>query len=363
MSKVYNEDEPYFRGLALLPLKAGKSPVFIVNARGPIIDGPCELEVRKTEMPHIDKLPENERYKIGVAMRCIASSLDHRNVSIDEAMTVYGLLGDAIGDWMDHHHLDVSSFGADTLVTLYLNRHSHYYAKSGVLAFRDFVRSYVDQCAPPADSLVTKVHVAPRAFDIEAEFAASLAIGRTLHVAASVYEQCEQIDLANFSFSANAYPCDMFRVQIDESSWLQNLIKPRTRLNAKWLCIDARESVWKLCEQVRERRIGSAKIANVTQAATYDCNSYTCSPMPSQMYVPVDGESHSFTCEPEEAWRIFRTAAALTLLMTHPKTGIRIMRGHRRASLNLPKGISVESLIFDLRNVASQDCRNTNDKL
>lgn len=374
MSAKETPNEPFFRGLLLQPFNSNGRTVYINNMNAP--DGQCELAIRKAEMPPIDELAEEMRFTVGIATRYIAASLDAvLHLSVAQALTMYGELAEGIGDWMDQHHDNVSTFDVDALLGIYLRRFGHLYDATGFVAplFASRVHNYVNIFIPPLlhgqiaeenhkGSLgalfagrnpgAKNIYLPPRAYDIEAACADLFEKAHVLRVPAHVYDECERADWTGFYLNSNVFQIRAFRVQVDGQTWLQSISNPLIQLQTEWLIIDIRDQVWKCYERVLSRKLDSGERGEITYGAWTDSKTGEYGPIETQMYVPINNEYQSLTCPPEEASRIFHVMASLMLLMQHPKVKLKMSINGRRSKLILPKGRSVNSLIADLIGLA-----------
>ena len=374
MSDIYNEHEPFFRGLSLLPFQRDKQPIHIRNLNAP--DGPCELAIRsRSEMPLIDDVDEETRFKIGLATRYIVASFDGvLHLREDVALAMYGQIAEDIADWMDCHENERPSFGVSTYVALFLRRFGHLYDAIGFPAtfFADRVHNYVNIFVPPLlhgqmkavdgdiDALfadrspgVRAAFVPARAYDIEEACKDLLSSAPVLHVPAHVYDECERADWTGFYLDASVFQVRAFRVQVDGQTWLQSISNPFIQLQTDWLIVDIRQPIWKCYERVLMRELDSGKRGEITYGVWSDSTTSEYGPIRSQSYAPIANEYRSLTCPPEEASRILHAMASLMALMLHPKVKLAIKDRGRRAKLRLPPGRSVSSLIADMLSRAS----------
>ncbi len=334
--------EPYFRGLLFLPLEDLAQPFFVNNQHG-IPDGPCELAIRELEMLPIDCLTRTMRYKIGLAMRYTACSFDAQELTVTKAIELYGTLAESIGDWMDRHPENTAAFNIDTFLDLYLTKRTDL-QRDYVSWFRGRVHAYINGRL----SAVPQKGPSPRAFDIEAACAAMLPWAPVLHVDSHVYDQCERGDWTALRPSHILLPSPVLRVQIDGETWLQSVSDPFIRLQTEWLLVDVSEQQWKCYERVHARAVNGSVTPDVTYGAWLDAKTGTYGPIESQMYVPADGAVQTLTCDMKEAGRMFHVLGTLMILFAHPKVRVREIRGGNQAVLELPKGSSVNDLVYEV---------------
>ncbi len=334
--------EPYYRGLLFLPFNDLEQPFFVNNQHG-IPDGPCELAIRELEMPPIDSLAPELRYRIGIAMRYIASSFDVQKLTVAKAIEIYGTLAEGIGDWMDRHSESTDAFDINTLLDLYLSQRNDL-DPSYVSWFRERTHVYVNGriTATPQRG------PSPRAFDIEAMCAELLPWAPVLHVQSHIYDECERGDWTAPPPDLLQLPSPVFRVQVDGETWLQSISDPFIRLQTEWLLIDVTEPRWKCYERVHARSLNGAAIPDVTYGAWLDAKTGHYGPIESQMYVPVSGALRTLTCDVSESGRMFHVLGTLMILFAHPEVQLREVHGTDDAALELPKGVSVNDLIYDI---------------
>jgi len=332
--------EPYYRGLLYLPLEELVQPLFVNDVYG-IPDGPCELAVRQLEMPPIDSLAPEMRYRIGLAMRYIACSFDGQGLTVDEAIKIYGYLAERIAGWMDQHSENLADFSIDTLLNIYLSLRKDLPADY-VSWFRERTHAYVNGRINGSP----QKGPSPRAFDIEASCAELLTCAPVLHVQSHVYDQCEVGDWT--ALRTYSVPAPLFRVQVDGETWLQSVSDPFIRQQTEWLLFDLRAPQWKCYERVHARSLNEAATANFTNGAWLDAKTGGYGPIESQMYVPVNGTVETLTCSMREAGRMFHVLGSLMYLFSNSKVRIREVQGTNEAVLMLPKNASVNDLIYDV---------------
>lgn len=338
--------EPYYRGLLRLPIEHIESPIIIQNENG-VEDGPCELAIRKLEMPMIDHLPETERYKVGLAMRFIAHSFDTRALTEEEAIEIYGSLSEAIANHMINRERDAAKFNVDTLLDLLLAHYAYLYTLKGYL-FRYEVHRYVRR----GMRVNYKRGGPPRAWDIENACEDLLNRALVLHMPSHVYDQCERADWTAFRSSRNLLPAPAFRIAVDGESWLQAESNPFVRLQTEWLIVDARAQQWHLFERVRLQGMDIPPNTDVTYGVWVDSNTGVYGPIESQSYIPINGEYHSLSCDQKEAGRIYHVIGTLMLLCQHPNVHIREMKDPKHAVLEVPVDVSIDDLVADVLDAA-----------
>lgn len=336
--------EPFFRGLLYLPLDELKQPLFIKN-KYRVADGRCEIFVRENlEMPPIDALPEEMRYKIGIAMRYIACSFDVQGLEVGDAMKIYGLLAERIDDWMDQHFQNTAAFEIDTLLDLYVSLRPK--LDNDYLSwFRGRVHVYIDNRlnAPP------EIGPSPRAFDIEAVCEELFRLAPVLRIPSSVYDQCERADsIDGISAQMLAVPTQLFLLLVDGETRLQSVSDPSIRMQTKWLLVDVRGPRWECYERVHSYGPKGATLPDITYGAWYDTETGNYGPIESQMWVPVDGTPKTLSCNLKEAGRIFHALGTFMALYRHPRVRVRKSWWKRDPILTLPRGMSVNDLISDI---------------
>lgn len=374
MSAELYPNEPFFRGLLLQPFKNTGQPMFVNNLNAP--DGPCELAIRKSEMPPFDSLADETRFVLGLAMRYIAASFDgNLKLTVDDALKLYGQLAEDIADWMDRNSAAAHSFDVDVLLDILLFRVGHLYDAAAFPSWylRSRVHYYVSRFTPtllhgkfPTEiertTLTTLLAnrtpgikiagIQPRAHDVEQACADLLESAPLLHVPAKVYDECERADWTGFYLNHGVIAVRAFRVIVDGETWIQAPSNPLIQLQTEWLIVDIRENVWKCYERVHQRNIHSGERGEVTWGAWMNIETREYGPIESQAYVPIDGQYHSLTCPTNEASRIFHVFASLMVLMQHPDVRIPVRARGRKAYLKLPAGKSVNRLIADMLHQA-----------
>lgn len=332
--------EPYYRGLLYLPFEELVQPFFVKDVYG-IPDGRCELAVRQLEMPPIDSLAPEMRYRIGIAMRYIACSFDAQALTVDQTIRIYGHLAERIAEWMDQHSESVAEFNIDKLLDIYLSLRKDLRADY-VSWFRKRTHAYVNGRINGSP----QKGPSPRAFDIEASCAELLTWAPVLHVQSHTYDQCEVGDWT--ALRPLSIPAPAFRLQVDGETWLQSISDPFILQQTEWLLFDLREPLWKCFERVHVRSLNEAGISNFTNGAWLDATTGGYGPIESQMYVPVNGTVETLTCSMREAGRMFHVLGSLMYLFAHSKVRIREVQGTNEAVLMLPKNASVNDLIYNV---------------
>jgi|GEM_PF-6016917 len=147
---------------------------------------------------------------------------------------------------------------------------------------------------------------------------------------------------------AYSVPAPVFRVQVVGETWLQSVGDPFIRQQTEWLLFDLREPKWKCYERVHARSLNEAATANFTYGAWLDVKTGGYGPIESQMYLPVNGAIETLTCSVKEAGRMFHVLGSLMYLFAHSKVQLREVQGTNEAVLMLPKGASVNDLIYDV---------------
>ena len=336
-------EEPYYRGLLLLPLKHINSP-FIVRNKNGYEDGPCELAFRNDlEMPMIETLSEELRYMIGVAVRYIGFSLDMVGLSVTEAEGIHGDLCESIALHMTPaNSSEPQPFTVDTLVVYLLEKHGYLYSDQAA-AFRESVHKYVHK-------VMTANYERggpPRAWDIEAAAKELFDVAPSIHVRSHVYDQCERGDWTAFQTDRPLLPAPVFKLIVDDETWLQAGDNPMICLQTDWLILDARRKKWKCYERIRLKGLDVPPKTDITLGAWYESKTGGCGPIESQTYLPFDGAYHSFTSNTKEASRMFHVIGSLMLLLQHGDVYLN-RQGNCDWVLTIPDDRSVDSLIADV---------------
>ncbi len=346
MQDAERTKEPYFRGLLGLPPRHIDMPFGIRNKYG-YVDGQCELAIRKLEMPMIDHLAEETRYRLGAAMRRIAASFDQLYLERDEAINVVGDLFESIAQFMSDDNERATQFSVETMLELLLERHSYLYPGRG-----SFLRRQVHEYVQYMMNGNYEVAGPPRAWDLEEACKVMLEHAPVIYMASQVYDQCERADWTAYQSDGPMLPAPAFRIAIDGETWLQAENNPLIFQQTDWLIVDARELEWRCYERVRMKGMDIPPKADVTQAAWFDSTTGRYGPIESQTYLPIEGAYHALMCDQKSAGRMFHVVGSLVLLLQHPHVRLRDRAVGGSCTLELPEGATVDELIHDVLDMS-----------
>jgi hypothetical protein len=339
-------NDPYLRGLNLLPPHEINVPFMVGNSNGQR-DGEVELLIREQERPPIDDLDEATRYRLGIAMRFIAYSFEViLGLTGDEALELYGAFVLAVMSRMEEYRGGLrTSFGVNDFIDVLLELSDDKYNASGVdirLAIEWYVETVLNR--------TSQIGGPPRPLDLEQACNELLGIVPAFHVPSDVYDQCERAEWPPIRAEGRFFPNGAFLIIVDGETWLQFESDPTKQAQTRWMLVDARQRKLLIYESVDFRGMDVPTGANILMGATCDTPTGVHRPIASHAaFLPTEiGGWQPFSMDMAEARRMNHALFSFLTLLKSPRVTVTPHRAHGHWTMDIPVDTAVNELIDEV---------------